>query len=147
MSVGACTVSASVKMSVEPLAAAAPCAHAHCFPNHPSGTGAPSITLARGSSAAIARTIAPVPSSERSSTTISSMFGHRVRRIERTHRSMLCASLRAGTITDTSAASLGASSSASSLSDGESRPRHSNTSGPSTHGSDAIIQETFTRTS
>ena len=68
------------------------------------------------------RATSAVPSVEASSMTTSSRFGYVVERIEVTQRPMLCASLRAGTITVTSCAFSGASS-LSSLSERECRSR------------------------
>jgi hypothetical protein len=62
-----------------------------------------------------------------------------VRRIERTHRSIFRASLRAGTITDTSGGSAGTTGD-SFASDGEPRARHNISGGPSTQGQESVIQ-------
>ena len=69
-------VSASVNNRISPRAWRAPCQHAHCLPNHPSGTGAPSITTLRAARPpSTARATPPVSSSLRSSTTMISSSG------------------------------------------------------------------------
>src|ERR1700716_1013592 len=130
-----CTVSPSVNWRTLPRTTFAAVAHAHCFPNQPSGKGGDVITRARGSPAAASRAIDTVASVELSSTTISSRFGYVVERIDDTQRAMLWASLRAGTITDTSG---GFSSGIplSSSSEREWRSRKYVTSGGTIHGSE-----------
>src|SRR5918912_4067889 len=87
--------------------------------------------------------MAPVSSSERSSTTITSSAGYVDASIDRTHRAMFRASFRAGTITETSGASAGASGDSSS-SERESRKRQSVTAGSNSHGSAAANGVQFT---
>src|ERR1700693_2779025 len=131
-------VSASVNWRTLPRATLAPVAHAHCLPNQPSGSGGDVITRARGSPAAASRAIAAVSSVELSSTTISSRFGYVVERIDDTHRAMLWASLRAGTITETSGG-FASGMSLSSSSEREWRSRTYVMSGGTIHGSDNSI--------
>ena len=65
---GACTVSESVNSSSSPLERAYPCEHAQFLPIHPSGFGAAVTCTTRSDSAACPAMIAPVSSSDESST-------------------------------------------------------------------------------
>lgn len=72
---GPCRVSASVNNSQSPAAARQPWSMAWTFPIQPGGSGSPRTTRKRGASRASRSNIAPVPSSEQSSTAITSNRG------------------------------------------------------------------------
>ena len=99
---GEWTTSASVNSSHSPRERVTPCQQAHGLPTQSSGSGAPSITLTRGSSPAAARAAVRVPSSDWSSTTITSTRPYSRARRLRTAAPIPRSSSRAGTITLTS---------------------------------------------
>ena len=95
------STSTSQKTQVSYCAASASCQQACCLPHHPGGSGRPGTSRTRGSAAARARTICPVPSSLESSSTTSSRRTPSLASTSRQSRPIAAASFRAGTRTET----------------------------------------------